>query len=173
MEKAKQGKTTLQMVIHRLQTEQEAQACAELMSSSEPWVSLDRTYATSLSIMQDSEREVFVASQDGQVIGFIVINMHGAFIGYIQSLCVAPAWRGFGVGTRLIRLVEKRIFQDSPNVFICASSINPKTQKFYEKLGYTVIGPLKNFILPDHDEILLRKSIAPLIGFEHRGHHKD
>jgi ribosomal protein S18 acetylase RimI-like enzyme len=68
--------------------------------------------------------------------------MTGAFTGYIQSICVAPEYRGQGVGTQLIRYVEKRIFQSVPNVFICVSFFNQGARKLYEQLEYSVIGEL-------------------------------
>jgi ribosomal-protein-alanine N-acetyltransferase len=87
--------------------------------------------------------------------------MQGGFIGYIQTIGVAPEWRSRGIGRRLVAFAEERIFRDSPNVFICVSSFNPDAQRFYRSLGYEVIGDLKDFIVHGYSEILLRKTIAP------------
>jgi ribosomal protein S18 acetylase RimI-like enzyme len=92
--------------------------------------------------------------------------MQGAFVGYLQSVCVAPQWRGKGLGSELMDYVEKRILSETPNVFICVSSFNERVEKLYERRGYEVVGELKNWIVPGHSEILLRKTIAPLTEFK-------
>lgn len=61
---------------------------------------------------------------------------------------------------------EKRIFSETPNAFICVSSFNSSAQKLYERLGYEVIGELKDYIISGYSEILLRKTIAPLTEFK-------
>jgi ribosomal protein S18 acetylase RimI-like enzyme len=65
----------------------------------------------------------------------------------------------------LIRFAENRILGETPNVFLCVSSFNPMALRLYKRLGYEAIGELTNFIVPDHSEILLRKTIGPLVEF--------
>ena len=78
---------------------------------------------------------------------------------------VAEHARGNGIGTQLLQFCEERIFNVSPNVFICVSSFNSGAQRLYYKLGYQKIGELKDFIVHGHSEILLRKTIGPSSGF--------
>jgi ribosomal protein S18 acetylase RimI-like enzyme len=155
-----------QLEINYLQTSAEAEACAQMMAGSEPWLTLRRDYATSLKILTDPTREVHVATVQGEIVGFILLNMRGAFVGYIQSICVAPQWRGQGVGSRLIAFAEQRIFKETPNVFICVSSFNPNARRLYERLGYKLVGVLKDYLISGYDEVLLRKTIAPLLEFK-------
>jgi len=89
-------------------------------------------------------------------------------VGYIQTVCIFPEWRNSGIGTTLIAFAEERIFQDTPNAFMCVSSFNQNAQRLYERLGYRVVGELKDYIVPGHSEILLRKTIAPLTQFKKR-----
>jgi len=161
--------TDKQLEICPLQNVAEAEACAQMMASSEPWLTLRRDYATSLKILTDPTREVHVATVRGEVAGFILLNMRGAFVGYIQSICVAPPWRGQGIGSRLIAYAEQRIFSEMPNVFICVSSFNPNARRLYERLGYELVGVLKDYLISGHDEILLRKTIAPVLKFKKIG----
>ena len=91
--------------------------------------------------------------------------MHGAFVGYIQTVCVDADARGSGTGTRLVEFAEKRIFADVPNVFLCVSSFNPRARKLYERLGYELVGELKDYLIRGESEFLMRKSIAPLREF--------
>jgi len=152
--------------IRRLEGRADAEICARMMANSEPWITLRRNHNASLKILTDPSREVYLAMVGNEIVGFTILNMHGAFVGYIQSICVAPQWRGKGLGSKLMDYVEKRILSETPNIFICVSSFNGRAQKLYERRGYDVIGELKNWIVPGHSEILLRKTIAPLTEFK-------
>lgn len=152
--------------ISPLQTEVDAQTCARLMASSEPWLTLGRTYESSLRIVQDPTREVYVARDDGGLAGFVILCMTGAFVGYIQTVCVHPDRRGQGLGSHLVEFAEERIFKESPNVFMCVSSFNREAWRLYERLGYRVVGELTDYIVQGYSEILLRKSVGPLSGVE-------
>lgn len=154
------------LVIRELSSANEAQQCAELMAGSEPWTTLGRTFEDSLRILTDPSREVYVATRDGESVGFIIVNMTGAFVGYIQTVCVAPAWRNKGIGSLLLKFAEETIFSEAPNVFMCVSSFNKQAQRLYERLGYQMIGELEDYIVSGHSEILLRKTIAPLTEFK-------
>jgi ribosomal protein S18 acetylase RimI-like enzyme len=124
-------------LIRPLSSDEEAEACARMMASSEPWRTLGRTYDACLERMRDETKERYVAvGEDGRALGFIVLNMQGAFVGYIQTVCVAAETRGQGLGARLVRFAEERIHRDSPNVFLCVSSFNEGAKRLYERLGY-------------------------------------
>ncbi len=154
--------------IRRLSTKDDAERCARMMSSSEPWITLQRDYDKSLEILQKPDREAYLAFRRDELLGFLILNMSGPFAGYIQSICVEPAKRSTGIGPELMRFAEDRIFRGSPNVFLCCSSFNPRSQRFYEKLGYEVIGELKDFILVGASEILMRKTTRPWNDFRKR-----
>ena len=152
--------------VRKLNGRDEADACATMMASLEPWTTLKRDYETSLKIITDPNREVYLALAGEEITGFTILVMHGALVGYIQSICVAPEWRNQGIGSQLMAFAENRIFKDSPNVFIMVSSFNPDAKRLYNRLGYETIGELKEYIIPGHSEFLLRKSIAPLTEFK-------
>ena len=152
--------------IRRLQNQAEAEFCAGLMSGLDPWVKLKRDYESSLKIITDPAREVYLALIGEDIAGFIILVMHGALVGYIQSICVAPDWRNQGIGTQLMEFAESRIFSDSPNTFIMVSSFNSDAKRLYNRLGFEMIGELKDYIIPGHSEYLLRKSLAPLTEFK-------
>jgi ribosomal-protein-alanine N-acetyltransferase len=153
------------LVIERLESEAEAQACARLMASSEPWITLGRSYEDSLNMVRDPTREVYLARDDAGLAGFLILCMTGAFVGYIQTICIQPDRRGQGLGSRLVQFAENRILEESPNVFMCVSSFNHAARRLYERLGYQVVGELSNYIVEGYSEILLRKSRGPLARF--------
>jgi hypothetical protein len=74
-------------------------------------------------------------------------------------------WRGRGLGTALIAFAERRILREVPNVFLCVSSFNTRARTLYLRLGYEVVGELRDYIVRGHSEWLLRKSVAPLAEF--------
>jgi ribosomal protein S18 acetylase RimI-like enzyme len=146
-------------------SETERQACARMMASMDPWVRLGRDYATCLRMLSNPDKELTVAAGHEGVDGFILVDMHGPFAGYIQLLCVRAAAQRHGLGQALVGWAEERINRVSPNVFICVSSFNTRARTLYERLGYEYVGTLKNFVVAGYDEILLRKSIGPLSTF--------
>jgi ribosomal protein S18 acetylase RimI-like enzyme len=159
------GKTRTDLVISRLRNEDEARACARLMAASEPWITLGRSYEASLNIIEDPTREVYLAQDETGLAGFLILCMTGAFVGYIQTVCVDPARRGQGLGSMLVEFGERRILRVSPNVFMCVSSFNLGARRLYERMGYRVVGELTDYIVQGHSEFLLRKTVGPLTGF--------
>ncbi len=155
--------------IRPLQSIAEAEFCARIMAESEPWITLKRGYEAGLALVQNPTREVYIAQTEaGEPAGFVVLNMQGAFVGYLQTICVAPNYRNLGIGRALIAFAEARIFRDSPNMFLCVSSFNPDAQRLYQRLGFEVVGALKNYLVDGLDEILMRKTTGPLVGFHKR-----
>ena len=151
------------MTIQPLQNDDDARACAAMMCSTDPWLVLGRTFDECLHVVTDPTCETYVAREDGAVRGFIIISMRGAFVGYIRSICVAADARGSGLGSRLVAFAEERIFREVKNVFLCVSSFNPRARALYERLGYQAVGELKDYVIGGASEILMRKTLGPLI----------
>ena len=148
--------------IHAFESTADATWAAKVMAESEPWATLGTGYERSLNLLSNATRERYLARVAGEPAGFLMISMQGAFVGYIQLLGVAPEFRGRGVGKALIEYAERRIFRETPNVFICVSDFNQEAQGFYAKMGYQKVGELTDFIIAGHAEILLRKTIGPI-----------
>jgi ribosomal protein S18 acetylase RimI-like enzyme len=121
----------------------------------------------------DPDKEVYVTRDEKGVARFIIIDMRGVLAGYIQTICIRADRRGQGVGTTLIKWAEERIFRDSPNVFMCVSSFNPDAQRLYTRLGFERVGLLSTFVVPGHDELLLRKTRGPWVEFRKRQRSAD
>jgi [ribosomal protein S18]-alanine N-acetyltransferase len=157
------------LAIAPLADEAEARACARLMAESEPWLTLGRTYEASLALVQDPSREVYVVRDERGLAGFLILCMTGAFVGFIQTICIHPQRRAQGLGSKLVEFAERRILTESPNVFMCVSSFNRDARRLYERLGYQVVGEITDYIIQGHSEILLRKSVGPLATFTRAG----
>jgi len=136
-----------------------------MISSSDPWITLGITYDDTLVTLSDQSREVYVAQRGESILGFIVVEMKGAFTGYIKSICVSPQHRDKCIGRSLMEYAERRILREKPNVFLCVSGFNHGAQRFYESLGYKRVGVLDDYLISGESEILMRKSIAPINEF--------
>ena len=152
--------------IRLLADDVEARACATIMATTEPWITLGRTFDRCLATMRDEALERYVARAGDEIVGLLLLSMRGEFTGYIKSVAVREDYRSKGVGSQLLSFAEERIFRESPNVFICVSSFNPRARSLYERLGYESVGILRDFILRGHHEILLRKTTGPLTEFK-------
>lgn len=150
------------LAIRPLATCEEAEACARMLAGTEPWITLRRDYEACLRVTLDETRERYVAYRGDRLAGLLVLNVKGAFVGYIQTVCAAPELRGTGVGTELVRFAEERLFRDFQNVFICVSDFNPGARRLYERLGFRLVGELTDYVVAGHAELLLRKTRGPL-----------
>ncbi|MBN2542550.1 GNAT family N-acetyltransferase [bacterium] len=146
----------------------EFEVCARMMSESEPWITLARDYGSCLQTLTHHTKEVYIGKVESAIVGFVILNMHGAFAGFIQTICVAPEWRNKGIGSQLLDFVEHRILTVMPNVFMCVSSFNPDAKRLYLRRNYEIVGEMKDFIVKGHSEILLRKSVGPITEFRRK-----
>ncbi|HTR28740.1 MAG TPA: GNAT family N-acetyltransferase [Puia sp.] len=135
------------------------------MAVSDPWSTLGMNIAACRAGFEGPCREVFVARWNGEPAGLAILQVCGSFDGYIQILFIVEAFRGRGLGKRLLTFCEDRIFKRSPNVFICVSGFNTRALGLYEATGYTVVGKLKDFLKKGFDELLLRKTVGPRLGY--------
>ena len=143
----------------------EIEACARMMQSSEPWVTLGRGYEAGSSMLRDESRERHVAVLDEGIAGFIVVTLQGPLAGYLQTICVAEQVRGQGVGKALMRHAESLVFARHPNLFLMVSDFNQAAHAFYVALGYEVVGSLHDYLVHGHSEILMRKTRGPIRGY--------
>ncbi|HBA60134.1 MAG TPA: N-acetyltransferase [Elusimicrobia bacterium] len=151
------------MKLTRLVSPGEINAAARLMAAADPWRQLGLDAASCRKMMRTPFRETWKASEGGNLAGLVTITMYGTFKGYIQALFVAEAFRGRGIGEKLLAFAEKKILRSSPNIFLCVSSFNKRAIKFYRRLGYRKAGVLTDFLVKGHDELLMRKTTGPVL----------
>ena len=85
-------------------------ACATIMSLTNPWITLGMDVAQCRTAFEGECKEIWIAESGEELAGFVIIQTSGTFSGYIQTICIAEAFRGKGIGTRLLEFSEKRIF---------------------------------------------------------------
>jgi ribosomal protein S18 acetylase RimI-like enzyme len=139
--------------------------CANMMSITDPWITLEMNYDQCLKAFEGEYKEIYIIETENVIAGFVIIQTAGTFSGYIQTICIDKAYRGNGFGKQLLQFCEERILKFSPNVFICVSSFNKGAIKLYYEFGFKLIGELENFVREGFSELLLRKTVGPRVGY--------
>jgi ribosomal-protein-alanine N-acetyltransferase len=153
--------------IRRVNGEAEAWACADIMASADPWITYGRTRDNTFITVSNPHAESYAALAGDEIVGVVIIALRVPLIsGYICGLAVNPGHRNRGIGSKLLKFAEERIFRDSPNVFLCVTSFNTDAQRLYARLGFKKIGEIENFAIPGAHEHLLRKTLGPQSTFK-------
>lgn len=95
--------------------------------------------ATAVRRKTRCQRELFyVAALDGTVVGTIMGGYDG-HRGWLYALAVDPSARRRGIGTALVRHLERALAErDCPKVNLQIFADNAGVVAFYESLGYKV-----------------------------------
>lgn len=134
--------------------------CARLMASTDPWLTLGRTYEDCLARCGHPEYTLLVASEDGVRLGFVLLHPRGvAGSPYIASIAVSADARGRGVGSALLARAET-FFAGSRHMFLCVSSFNEAARRLYERQGYEAVGELADYVIDGASETLMHKRLA-------------
>jgi [ribosomal protein S18]-alanine N-acetyltransferase len=141
------------------------EACALMMSGSDPWITLSMDYDQCLKAFDGQYKEIYVVRVENEIAGFVILQICGTFKGYIQTICIDEPYRDKGIGKKLLQFCEERILKISPNVFICVSSFNKGALKLYLEFGFKLVGELDNFVKDGFTELLLRKTFGQLVGY--------
>ena len=77
-----------------------------------------------------------IAESDGEFIGTVIGGFDGRR-GFVYHLAVANAYRGQGIGSRLLKEVEERLqTKGCLRCFLFVTSDNVEAMRFYEKHGW-------------------------------------
>lgn len=78
---------------------------------------------------------------------------------YLRLLGVNPAYTGLGIGATLLNRTEQIAAESSVELFLLVSDFNIDAQRFYQRHGYTQIGTIPGYVLPDVIELLFWKRL--------------
>jgi len=133
---------------------------AELMASSEPWLTLGRDFAACLARCRAPEFVVLMARRAGARCGFLLLHPTGvAGSPYIASIATSAAVRGQGVGSVLLDAAE-RWLPEARHMFLCVSRFNVRARQLYERRGYRQVGEFPDYVIPGVSEILMHKRLV-------------
>lgn len=138
-------------------------AVVQLLSASDPWVTLGYTAADWDRIFcpMPPGRDSYVAEFDGRVAGIALVRQKFLLGDYLELLGVAGWARRQGIGGLLVTHIEQLVFSRTKNLFACVSDFNTAARGFYKRMGYQEIGPMPNLLTPGSAEIFLRKTMGP------------
>jgi ribosomal protein S18 acetylase RimI-like enzyme len=99
-----------------------------------------------------------VVTNKGQAVGFTCV-WHRDYEQIFTFVCVHPAYRGRGIGTLLLRLVEERARQfmrkarPGSRVTLCGtvSSLNEQAKHLFEREGYTTLHTIWRIVVGAND----------------------
>jgi len=139
----------------------DAAPCAAIVNATPLWnrYGLDgEVAAEKMASAVDRDEQVLIAESAG-VVGFAWWMKRGAFgrSPYLRLIGVAPERRSGGVGGALLSAFEREAAADC---FLLVSDFNTGAQRFYERSGYSCVGRLPGFVLPDVEELIYRKSVV-------------
>jgi GNAT superfamily N-acetyltransferase len=142
-------------------------AAAEAIASGPVFQWYGMTRDSSRAVVEAAAAGTVVARVDGDVVGVAIFRDDGPMPvpAYLRILAVKEGSRGRGVGRALLRYVEEQAFRRGPNLFLCCVDRNVEARRFYEREGYTMVGPLPDLIAPGITEVLLRKTLGPIRGY--------
>jgi len=147
--------------------------CAMMMSKSDPWITLGFDYEQCRKAFKGTSKEIWVVEIDKEVAGFVILQIGGTFKGYVQTICIDVVYRGRGIGKKLLQFCEERILKISPNIFICVSSFNDRAIRVYKEFGFKLVGELDNFVKDGFTELLFRKTVGPIMGYNFNDYQKQ
>ena len=138
-------------------------AVVRLLAELDPWKRLNYTAADWARLFETplQGREAFVIEAEGSVVGIGVLRQRFLFGDYLELFAIAASAQGRGYGKALLAHLEHVVFQRAKNLFVCVSDFNHQGRRFYERNGYTEIGPILHLLIPGSSEILLRKTTGP------------
>jgi ribosomal protein S18 acetylase RimI-like enzyme len=110
-------------------------------------------------IRQGGTEGRFVAEDGGKVIGYIVGSADRVSkMGSLGVVGINPAYFGKGVGTKLMKALEKYWKKNRlRKVTTCTSAHNTRALIYYIKNGFIPVGRWKDHFFKGIDEILLER----------------
>lgn len=138
----------------------DAEWCAQLMATSDPWLRLGRKYEDCLKRCVHPEYLLLLGWKNGERKGFLLLHPRGmAGSPYIAALAVAAEVRGEGVGTALLDAAERAV-PEARHILLCVSSFNDRARSLYESRGYGFVGELRDYVIEGASEVILHKRLV-------------
>ncbi len=111
-----------------------------------------RNYWLSLSeSLKNSTRHLMVLLEDEQIVGSVQLALcqkeNGLHRADLEKLIVHSAWRGRGLGRRLLTEAEKLAVSLGRTMLILDTRKGDIASKMYLKYGYTPVGEIPDFVV--------------------------
>lgn len=148
------------LVVREAEGELDRIWAATVMATSEPWLTLGRSFDVCLRSCASPAGTLYIARTGAAPCGLAIVREQGlAGAPYLVSIAVAEAFRCHGVGMELLAFVEGLYRGRYRHLFLCVSEFNPRARAFYERQGYEQVGILRDFIVEGLNEHLMVKKL--------------
>ena len=99
---------------------------------------------------------------DKRMVGFAWCLQHGVFglSAYLRLIGVQPDHSKLGIGAALLAHTERLALEFAKDMFLLVSDFNVDAQRLYLKHGYTQVGAIPGYVLPDVTELIFRKRLV-------------
>ncbi len=145
--------------------EEDIEECSKTTVTTFPWTAFGLKKEGARKFFYDrlGKELVYVATQKEEVLGFIAIKRNILYANYIRRIVVREDARSKGIGGKLVGFVEEMTFSSGlPNVFLVTTTVNEQAVKFYQKIGYKIIGTIPDFVEKGLDEYIFWKTKGPV-----------
>jgi amino-acid N-acetyltransferase len=117
----------------------------------EPYVAQQKLLPRTLDELEDLLANGFVAEAEGQIVGFVALEVYSKKLAEVRSLCVAEPFRLHGIGKRLVQACVDRARERNILEVMAVTS----SEDFFRACGFdfTLPGEKKAFFLqtrPDY-----------------------
>lgn len=113
-------------------------------------------------LLSKGNAAVIVAEREGAVRGAaVVLFQRGTSLARLYSIAVEPAWRGRGIGRRLVAASERAaVARAAACLRLEVRSDNPAAQLLYQRLGYRPFAVRTDYYEDHADAVRLQKWLA-------------
>lgn len=137
------------------------QDCVESLYASELTSSYFQTEEyTKAWVNEGLERdEIYIAIKDAMVIGFMRIDLLGAFAKFplLRVIAVKDVYRNRGYGKEMLHYYEKISFEVADKLFLLVSEFNGNAKRLYSRLDYKEVGLIPGLYKKEYSEHLMMK----------------
>lgn len=120
-------------------------------------IQLDQHVTPAIMRRKIEHGELIVAHEAATIIGWLRYGYFWDSIPFLNMLTVQEAYRGQGIGTRLVGYWEQTLRANGLTEVLTSTLANERGQFLYRKLGYVDCGAL---LLPHEPlEIVMRKTL--------------
>ena len=102
-----------------------------------------------------------VDQMKGRACGLAWCIPYGAFgrSTYLRMLGVRENYIGLGIGATLLKQVEQTTTQYTNEIFLLVSDFNTDAQRFYQRHGYSQVGSIPGYVVPNITELVYWKRL--------------
>ncbi|MBU0731961.1 GNAT family N-acetyltransferase [Patescibacteria group bacterium] len=97
--------------------------------------------ATFRELFSSDSGGIMVMTVDKKIVGYAILvnywsHEYGGNILHIDELFIAPAFRGHGIGSKLIQFLKREKFYDAVAIMLEVTPINKAAERLYRRMGF-------------------------------------